>query len=526
MKNTKFTKIAILILSVALLVGAAFAVSTSATESPSEEEILSDMKVNLKYGDMLYFLCLVDAENLGADADVSFTLYKDADCTDMAATVKAERLEEGNEKLGNSGYTAAYYADFASFGVSATFMGVDYYVVATNNTSETSGDPVKCSVVKYLLERLYEDNPTDIQREHYENTIAYGSTAQKVTKDEKTNVADYCYVGATGGEVLVDGVSVGSSAILTKGATVTLKTTEALPSGNIALWKDAAGNSYKGAEKITVSSSGIYGYTALPMLTFDGMNDATVTISSSSSSFTTFGDEYAAYNKAFRIYNGTSTKNPPASSIVNEKLVINSDDGSDYIRFFPTYTEEGYNHVTFEADLTINGTGSMYPVLYESNASSKVFAMKTLSYNASTGVFKFNPTNASGSSGSTIQTTLPTEGENAHTVNLKIDLYDLDGDVLILFYLNGTLSYICDSRLVTDANVTSNFNYTNTDGVPMSAYYGTYNINAEGKETPFTQFSVLNINTDGGFSGTISIDNVMFMQTKTNEIPDVNTTRK
>ena len=109
MKNTKFTKIAILILSVALLVGAAFAVSTSATETPTEEEILSDMKVNLKYGDMLYFLCIVDAENLGADADISFTLYKDADCTDMAATVKAEYLAEGDEKLGtdpvyNTGY--------------------------------------------------------------------------------------------------------------------------------------------------------------------------------------------------------------------------------------------------------------------------------------------------------------------------------------------------------------------------------------------------------------------------------------
>ena len=529
MKNTKFTKIALLILSVALLVGAAFAVSTSATETPTEEEILSDMKVNLKYGDMLYFLCLVDAENLGPDADVRFTLYKDADCTDVAATVKAEYLEEGDVKLGTDPvYNTGYYADFASFGVSATFMGVDYYVKATivKADGDVEGEAVKCSVIKYLLERLYEDNPTDLQKEHYENTIAYGSTAQKVTGDKKTNVADYCYVGANGGEVLVDGVSVGSSAILAKGETFTLKTTEALPSGNIALWKDAAGNSIKGAATVTASASGIYGYTLLPMLTFDGMNDATVTISSSSNVFTTFGSEYAAYNKAFRIYNGTATKNPPASSIVNEKLVINSDDGSDYIRFFPTYTEEGYNHVTFEADLTINGTGLMYPVLYESNASSTVFQMKNLSYNASTGEFQFAPTNASDSAGSTIKTTLPTEGENAHTVNLKIDLYDLDGDVLILFYLNGTLSYICDSRLVTDENVTLNFNYKNTDGVPMSAYYGTYNIKTEGKETPFTKFSILNINTHGDFKGTISIDNVMFMQTKTNEIPDVNTTRK
>jgi hypothetical protein len=32
--------------------------------------------------------------------------------------------------------------------------------------------------------------------------------------------------------------------------------------------------------------------------------------------------------------------------------------------------------------------------------------------------------------------------------------------------------------------------------------------------------------SDGGFKGTISLDNVMFTQTKTNEVPVVNTTRK
>ena len=522
MKNTKFTKIAILILSVALLLGAAFAISTSATETSAESEILSDMMVNLKYGDNLYFLCLVNAEDLGSNADVRFSLYKDAACTELAASVKAEYLATGDVRLGNSGYTSGYYADFATHGVSATCMGVNYYVKAENKTTGESGEAVKCSVVKYLLERLYEDTITDLQRKHYNITLAYGSSAQEVTGDTKTNVANYLYVGAKSGEVIIDGKSVGNSAILLAGDKFTLKPNGAIASGYTPVWKDPAGNTINGTSTITASVSGVYDYTLIPMLTFDGMNS--VVVNASNKAFINFGADYAAYNNVFKL---ESANNVPTATIKNEKLVVTSDDGGDYIRIYPTYTEEGYNYASFEADITINGAGTIYPVLFENlNAKNTVFKIRSLTYSTSTGELKFAATNASGGGGTDIKATLPTTGDNAHTFNLKIDVYDVNGDVLILLFINDKLSYFVDSRLVTDENVNANQWWKNTDGVPFSSsFYATYDGRVAGKETPFTKFNVFEFLAGSDFRGSISFDNVSFTQAVTSDIPVVNTTK-
>jgi len=520
MKNRKTAKLLIMILSLALLIGSAVGIAASAeTAAP---EIISQ---NVVYGGTLNFKFAIDATNLGEDKTVTVNIYDKNPADDGAVLLDTTTAVYEDVSGTNLGVDYAYIAT-SKAAISALDYGTEYYAQAV--CDGVAGEAIKYSAVEYFLTRLYREGETvtDIQREHYENVLAYGSTTQKVTGDTETNVADYRYVAAKGGNIVVDGNAIGSSAILVKDTAFTIQPTEAVASGYVARWKGADGSNYNSGAVITATASTTFTKTLIPMLTFEGMNDATVTISSSANVFTTFGSDYATYNKAFRIYNGAPAKNPPNSSIVNEKLVINSDDGSDYIRIFPTYTEDGYNHATFEADITINGTGSMYPILYEEADTSKVFQMKTLSYNASTGEFKFAPTNASTSTGLYATTTLPTEGENAHTVNLKIDVYELDGDVLILFYLNGTLSYIIDSRLVTDENVTKNFNYKNTDGVPMSAYYGTYNVNTEGKETPFTQFSIFSMHTDGGFKGTLSFDNVLFTQTVTNEIPVVNTTLK
>ena len=520
MKNRKTAKLLIMVLSLALLIGSAVGIAASAENAAPE--IISQ---NVEYSGTLNFKFAISAENLGADKTVTVNIYDKNPDEDGAVLLDSTTAAYEDVSDTNLGVQYAYVAT-SKAAISALNYGTEYYAQAV--CDDVAGEAVKYSAVEYFLTRLYREGEvvTDIQREHYENVLAYGSTTQKITGDTGTNVADYRYVAAKGGNIVVGGNTLGSSAILVKDTAFTIQPTEAVASGYVARWKGADGNNYNSGAVITATASTTFTKTLIPMLTFEGMNDATVTISSSSSVFTTFGSDFATYNEVFKIYNGTSTKNPPYSSIVNEKLVVNSDDGSDYIRIFPTYKEANYNRATFEADITINGTGSMYPTLYGADASSKVFQMKSLSYNASTGELKFNPTNASGSTGSTASVTLPIEGEKAHTFNLKIDVYDIEGEVLILLYLDGTLSYIIDSRLVTNENVTSNFNYKNTDGVPMSAYYGTYNVSTEGKETPFTQFSIFNINTDSGFKGTLSFDNVLFTQTVTNEIPVVNTTKK
>lgn len=525
----KNSKILVLVLSLALLIGMAVSFAVSAeTEAPAPEIISK----NVAYGADIRFLFAIDAQSLGAEKTVTVKVY-DVDPTENTDAVPKDisTAVYSDTSDTNLGVANAYVAKTQA-GISAVDLGVEYWVVAECDGVKSAA--VKYSAVEYFLERLYADADviTDVQKTHYENALAYGSTAQMVTDDKKTNVADYLYVGAEDGEVLVDGVSVGSSAVLLKGSEVTLKTKDTLASGYVPLWKDGTGNSYRGAQTITVADSAIFSYTELPMLTFEGMNGVTpnVTTNTSTSSasqvFTTFGDSFSAYNKAFKIYNGVLTKNMPTASIVDERLVVNSDDGSDYIKIYPTYTEAGYNHTMFEADITFNcNTGNIgFDLLMSDNSTAVRFT--NFSYNMSNGEFKMNTTNASGGTGSTVKAYLDTTGDNAHTLNLKVDHYKFESDILVAFWLNGTLSYIIDSRLTTD-ETTANIDTKNTDGVLLSGTrYYTCNLNVAGKEAVKTDFSQFSLNTNSSFSGSLTFDNIIFTQTVTNEAPDYNTNLK
>ena len=397
MKNTKFTKIAILVLSVALLVGAAFAISTSATEPSTEAEALSNMKVNLKYGDNLYFLCLVDAEDIGEGADVRFSLYKDAACTELAATVKAEYLTAGDEKLGNSGYTAGYYADFAAHGVSATCMGVDYYVKAENKTTGESGEAVKCSVVKYLLERLYEDNPTELQREHYNNTLAYGSTAQKVTNDDKRNVADFVWVAAQNGTV-----NGAASAVVLKGDALSFAYTGAEDISGLAYWLDPAGN-----KTATATASGLYTARFADYAFSDLTNNTVFTTNQTATGRKTISladgaTDVSKYKNFFAGDTAAAGRSYECAIDDGQFKFVNNGGTSLFLREIKTETYRPYsagptyNYTYFETEITIdlnkNASGTQttsanFNIDFTAYGSYEIYRMQC-AYTASNGTLK------------------------------------------------------------------------------------------------------------------------------------------
>ena len=68
MKNTKFSKIALLVLSVAILVGCALAFSVSAEEAPADNAILAQ---NLVYGDKVAVAYAINASIEDAAAEFS-----------------------------------------------------------------------------------------------------------------------------------------------------------------------------------------------------------------------------------------------------------------------------------------------------------------------------------------------------------------------------------------------------------------------------------------------------------------------
>ena len=355
----KNTKLLVFILSVALLIGAAM--SVSATEEAPAPEIMAK---NVIYGADIRFQFAIDAADFGADKTITVKIYdanpaEDGNLLDTSVAVYTDVTET------NLGVDYAYIAS-SKAAVSAIAFGQEFWAVA--ECDGVQGTAIKYSAVEYFLERLYADadSITDIQKAHYQNAIAYGSTAQKVTGDTKTNVADYLYVGAKGGEVFVDGKSVGEGAILLAGDKFSLKPAGAIAGGYAPLWKDALGNSIKGTSEITASASGIYNYTLIRLLTFDGMeNRALEVFANTNTTWTSqrFISVGEGYDKIFRAWNGSitngaATKEYPTAEIKDGKIWINSTDGSDYLEIHPTYTEEGYNLSTFEADITFLSSGN------------------------------------------------------------------------------------------------------------------------------------------------------------------------
>ena len=524
MKKTKFF---VLALALALLVCSVIGIAVSANEDAATPEIIGK---NIRYGENLKFRIAVDGDSLGADKTVTVNFYDTipADGVSPIDTATAVYTDTSDKTKYNLDVDSAYIA-VSNYGISAIAYGQTFYITAECDGAVS--EVLEYSAAEYFLERLYADADTitEIQKAHYENALAYGSTAQLVTGDEKTNVADYIFVGAKGGEVIVNGESVGESALLLAGDKFSLKPAGTIASGYAPLWKDALGNSIKGASEITATASGMYNYTLTRLLTFDGMENRALEVFANTNTTWT-SQKYISigegYDNIFRAWNGSvGTKENPGAEIKDGKIWINSTDGSDYLEIHPTYTEADYNLCTFEADITFLSSGNFTTDLRTKTGSTAI-RFQNFIYDMSNGYFKWNATNASGGTGNTIGIYLPTDGENAHTLNLKIEWYTDGTNILNTYYFNGDLVYIIASEAAPEGGA-SNWDGRNTDGVYLSGTrYYSYNVNNAGVEAPVTDFSAFHMLFNSSAKGSIGFDNVSFTQVKVTEKPDVNITKK
>ena len=188
MKNRKTAKLLIMVLSLALLIGSAVGIAASAENAAPE--IISQ---NVEYSGTLNFKFAISAENLGADKTVTVNIYDKNPEEDGAVLLDTTTAAYEDVSGTNLGVQYAYVAT-SKAAISALDYGTEYYAQAV--CDDAKSEVVKYSAVEYFLTRLYREGETvtDIQREHYENVLAYGSTTQKVTGDTGTNVADFVFV--------------------------------------------------------------------------------------------------------------------------------------------------------------------------------------------------------------------------------------------------------------------------------------------------------------------------------------------
>lgn len=523
----KKTKIFVLALALALLVCSVIGIAVSANEDATSPEIIGK---NIRYGENLKFRIAVNGDTLGADKTVTVNFY-DADPKTGAApidTATATYTDTSDKSKFNLDVDSAYIA-VSNYGISAIAYGQTFYITAECDgvVSET----LEYSAVEYFLERLYADadSITAIQKKHYENAIAYGSTAQLVTGDEKTNVADYLYVMAKDGKV-----NGKEGAVVLKDDALSFTYTGAEDASGIAYWLDPAGNKTASA---TVSGT----YSArFADFTFNDLSNNTVITPSTSSGFQRVtwadGDTDVAKYKNFLYNEIPSTGRSQSYSIVDGALNYTTTGGT---RFAFSNGNQAGNHTVFETDVTITvpegATRTIGIQFYKTSVSTALYQM-TINYNSQKGYIEswFKRNNAY--TGVTYQDTthlatyVADPGDTTATFTLKVESYYISAtdDTTMVWSINDKPVWILDSRGVdrtsaptSDAQVSA---YKNTDDVYVCKYAF-----IEDSGTNYTPragvFTCVMFNPNSNNDCSMTFDNIIFT-TDTANAPTYNTTRK
>ena len=195
MKTKNFAKIALLTLSLALIIGAFFAMTANASTTP---EIAN---MNVKYTDKFCLVYAVPADTVEGGS-VTLYLYDEVP-SDNVEPIKAYTVSNTTAPA-DSGLNYEAYI-ICTDGVAA--MALDKVFYSQVIDAEGNKSAVKSySVVEYLYTRLAEVDGkanTDVQNGLYKSVIDFGTFAQKqfLTAEElaeTTLISDYCYVSTEG----------------------------------------------------------------------------------------------------------------------------------------------------------------------------------------------------------------------------------------------------------------------------------------------------------------------------------------
>lgn len=201
MKNLKATKLFVLALSVALLIGAVVGISVSANDSES----YGIEAINVIYKDQIFVAIAVDAPaDKAGDLEVSYT-FNGKSYTAQYHSNMAVWEGKGDNTL---------YPVFVTVGIPAKDMGEDV-IAEAHVKGGTAGATKNISVASYLYQRLYKDGIVaategeDLDKKgFYLATLDYIAYAQKVLYNNanpdatpRTLVTDYVAVYASDAKI-------------------------------------------------------------------------------------------------------------------------------------------------------------------------------------------------------------------------------------------------------------------------------------------------------------------------------------
>lgn len=203
MKSTN--KIISLCLSLVFIISFALCISVGAVEAEESNKV-EILAQNVVYNEKVSVAYAVDAtieEAVNGEVKVAYYL-----AADPSKVYEAELLDTTVENnlyiVDNGDGTKTSYPTFATLGFAPqNFTDVVFAVAYKGDSVPADAQYKEYSVAEYLYSRLYKDNfinkteadGVDYTRKlHYENTLAYGETAQMLLDKNETLITDYSYV--------------------------------------------------------------------------------------------------------------------------------------------------------------------------------------------------------------------------------------------------------------------------------------------------------------------------------------------
>ncbi len=212
MKNNKFAKISLIILTAVLCIGAAFAMNISATDSAPTPVISSK---NIEYNTQFSLMYAVPANTVTSGASVTLYVHETEPASESAyAGGVAYTVSTVSPKGDPSRVEGAVGLDYDAYvfktdGITAKAFGTEFYVVAKDNTSGKFSKVVRYSVAEYLYERLATPGISNDQKLMYEGAIDFATGVQltvgtdhlNATVDADKLIKNLRYVVVEGGTV-------------------------------------------------------------------------------------------------------------------------------------------------------------------------------------------------------------------------------------------------------------------------------------------------------------------------------------
>ncbi len=363
MKNNKLSKITLTILALALLIGAVFAMSTSAENAATETKKPEIISQNIKYSKDFRLMYAVDASTV-AEGPVTLYVYSTEPTAETSNVIKEITVNEPKYVAGNLKMNVY---EFITPGISYTEMTTNYYVQAVDSQGNKS-DIKRYSVAEYLYERLATtgDNPTAAQREFYRSTIDFGKNAQIVVKemaaDDPNLISNLAYVTVKDGTI--NGYKKGVYPI---GSVLTPKADD--PTATGAKWtvtpytNGAAGTALKNQTAVTVTDA--------DKLTVEFGESVVITYRNGYNTldkFTVGGNMAGGWDNASYGFNRGKEGTSQWENYEGRGVVLradNLDNSGSNLDILPYYNNAGYAHGSTNAGEYDASTGSAFEISFD-----------------------------------------------------------------------------------------------------------------------------------------------------------------